>query len=65
MLTKKPMNASLPPTPCHRELRENMIASATRLEISLAEAQRRAFALFLSQHDTNSITKSAKTEQAS
>lgn len=61
--TKQPMEARLPVTPCSADMRAQMYEAAKKLGISLAEAQRRAFSLFLSKTDTNSIGQSNIMEQ--
>lgn len=42
------LTAQLPPTPCTPEMEKEMRDVARELEISVAEAQRAAFSLFLS-----------------
>lgn len=53
--TKKKLSAWLPPTPCTPEMREELIAVATREGRSLADLQRTAISLFLSVSDGETI----------
>lgn len=58
----------LPSTPCTPTMREQMLSKAKEKGVSLAELQREAFTLFLSQNSSNAIEKSRKhieKEQAS
>lgn len=48
----------LPPTPCTPDMRVDLIELATRLNISIAEAQRRAISLFLSSDNSKPINNS-------
>lgn len=54
-------NAQLPATPCVDEMRERMIAFATKEGLSVAEVQRRAFSLFLRRNDSKAITSASNT----
>lgn len=49
-------DATLPATPCTPEMREKMQEVAQREEMSLAEVQRAAFSLFLSEIDNSVIS---------
>jgi len=57
MPTRRPKTlvSQLPPTPCTLEMRERMLEIADMQGKSIAEVQREAFALFLSQNDRLSI----------
>lgn len=57
MRTKKAFGAMLPATPCDLEMRAKMETRAAAMGVSLAEAQRNAFALFLSPSAKKSIVK--------
>ena len=49
----------LPPTPCSAEMRGALVAVAEQGKVSLAEVQRCAFSLFLTQFDSNPNVLSA------
>lgn len=51
MRTKKAFGALLPATPCDLEMRMKMETRAAAMGVSLAEAQRNAFAVFLRRSD--------------
>lgn len=55
MATKKRMDQQLPPTPCTQAMRESLIKIAEKEGRSIADLQREAIALFLSNFDTDSI----------
>lgn len=49
--TKKPVfTMLLPPTPCTPQMREDLINYAASIGESIAEIQRRSFALFLAEN---------------
>jgi hypothetical protein len=50
------LTATLPPTPCTQETRNRMVKLAQENNVSLAHAQRAAFALFLSLFNTKPDT---------
>jgi dsDNA-binding SOS-regulon protein len=51
----------LPSTPCKPEMRDEMLELARKKGVSLAELQREAFSLFLSQNYSNAIDNSRKS----
>lgn len=63
--TKKAvLTAWLSPTPCTPEMRERVVAVASEQNKSVAEVQREAISLFLSNFDRQSIINERSIEQA-
>lgn len=59
--SKRPvLTAQLPPTPCTPEMRKDVVGLAEKQNITIAEIQRQAFALFLRVNDTNCINEETK-----
>jgi len=53
--TKQAMSTQLPPTPCTEKMRTEIVQIAKSQGKSIAEIQREAFALFLSQSESKAI----------
>lgn len=70
MRTKKRMSALLPPTPCTPEMREQMVMIAGMQGRSIADIQRDAISLFLSNigsktiNNDNLIVETAEAQPA-
>ncbi|MDX2137950.1 MAG: hypothetical protein SF123_07625 [Chloroflexota bacterium] len=45
----------LPPTPVTEQMRDDVVSLATKKNVSIADIQRSAIALFLSRNDSNAI----------
>lgn len=63
---KKVLTAQLPPTPCIPEMRDQVVELAAKKGWSLAEVQRNAIALFLSNFvsSTNETVGISETDDA-
>lgn len=57
---KAVLTAQLPPTPCTPQMREMLVEVARQRNITIAEIQRQAFSLFLSDIDRKSIEFESK-----
>jgi len=55
------LTAELPPMRCTPELRDRIVAIADRERISIAEVQRQALSLFLTERDRESIAQTTKS----
>jgi hypothetical protein len=58
---KKVLTAQLPPTPCTPQMRESLVEIAMQRNITIAEIQRQAFSLFLSNF-VSETTRKVNTE---
>jgi hypothetical protein len=57
---KERLGASLPPTPCTQDMREQIVALAKNNGATIAEVQRTAFEFFLRSIDSKTIAMDSK-----